>query len=260
MKITRGVGLRVDATWLEGTGSLALRGRVLCKDGTVSVVAALVRVTPSNTLVSELRPLPEGELVALSVEPVATAFRRGAVTALVRLWYGELTGGACVGEVCSGFPSLDGGCRYLEGDATRLDGREALPYALAVASPAAGAEWTLSLGLRRCADLLAAKWRLTTSAVAATRYPGLLVTLEGGDFLRYVTASGLAASSAYTFEYAVTGAATIATGLWQMCPMGPVSLTAGMSIGSVTTNMDAGDQIADVFLYGRWYPALWPDM
>jgi hypothetical protein len=113
---------------------------------------------------------------------------------------------------------------------------ESSPQTIAVASPAAGAQFSSNPSPNAPFSLVGATFTLATNATAGTRYPTLNVGALG-----VFTDVGQAASAntTYTFFPGATGAQIA-------CPAGP--FPAGTQISSAVGGMQAGDQLSAISL------------
>lgn len=128
--------------------------------------------------------------------------------------------------------------------------------ALYVPNPAAGADWSHVVDGRYYERLIAARWVLTTDAVAGNRIAGVQVTDQNGRVVIRVTGSGnIAASNAVDINLAVgVGQLGVAT-FGSSCGAIPdLLLPPGWSWSGFTFGLDAGDQESAVILVVQRFP------
>jgi hypothetical protein len=135
--------------------------------------------------------------------------------------------------------------------------RQRLVSAVAVAQPAAGAEWSSPIGNVSFVELLAVSYQLVTSAVAANRQSSLLIKDANGIVLGEADAGAVqvaAGTKQYVFQHDL-GAPQSIVALTQSVPLGGVPLQPGWSIGSLTGAIDVGDQYKNIVLIVRTWTA-----
>lgn len=113
--------------------------------------------------------------------------------------------------------------------------------------PAAGAEFTLSFDDENLWEILLVRFQLTTSAVAGSRHPRLILAQGGNELGRFYQTStqGASAVGLYVF-YQFAGNFTSSFSCF-MAPLPVTGLIGGpLTITSTTSALDAGDQFADV--------------
>lgn len=127
------------------------------------------------------------------------------------------------------------------------------------AQPAAGAGFSYVCGNVWWEELVALSFVLTTDAVVATRFVNLQLLDADGHVLAAVGLnSGTVASqtlNVYAYQTAPSAASAVGTSVvpvWQEIPLRP-----GWQVRVVGSNLDVGDQITNVVLTVRRYPAEW---
>lgn len=136
-------------------------------------------------------------------------------------------------------------------DAAGIKGREVIPRLIPVASPAAGAEWTVPVQSSTVWLVQAVNARLVTSATVANRSPRLQIS-DGSSTIVLAGASAVEAASGSVLHVWARGLAgfnnsTSGGVLPQSLPAIP--LLGGWSLGTLTSSIDAGDQWSGIFLY-----------
>lgn len=131
--------------------------------------------------------------------------------------------------------------------------RQRLTTEKIVASPAAGAEWSLAVPARTTWEVLSVRHKLTTSAVVANRAAGLKVSDPNGLTLYQLSPQAVIAASLNSFIDFLPGlGATEAIQQQQaLLPTPAPILTEGWTIGSLTGNIDVGDQYSGIVLTVR---------
>lgn len=108
-------------------------------------------------------------------------------------------------------------------------------------SPAAGADWTVTVPAGHIYQLLAVFATLVTSAAAATRIARLLFTDGDSTFLELPPFTSQIASLTRRYAWIPAGQA-YSTGLGILSPLPELTLMAGWTIGTATDVVDVGDQ------------------
>ena len=131
------------------------------------------------------------------------------------------------------------------------DGFERIPRIITVTSPAAGAEWTQNVQSGAVWYVQAITQKVVTSAVVANRVPTITYTDGTTIFARLPPANNQAASLTNRYGYYLGyGVALSISGIGGVSsPLPNIPLLSGMSISSLTVNLDVGDQISEVNLY-----------
>lgn len=135
--------------------------------------------------------------------------------------------------------------------------RHRLIRSVSVASPAAGAEWTQAVPAGVSWELLLVRHTLTTSAVVATRFPGVaLLDFDGNVATVFPPQAGQAASIAAAHLFIAGLGYSVATaGPVAGMATPPFPVPGGMSLKSSTPGLDAGDQYTAVRLLVREWSA-----
>lgn len=122
-----------------------------------------------------------------------------------------------------------------------------------VAQPAAGAEWTQPVSPGAIWEVLAIRARLTTSATVANRTASVVyLDADGNELDRFGPAGVIAASSAATFCWSQGYGATNTQGPNHApLPTPALPLIGGWSVKSLTSNIDATDQLSGLILTVR---------
>lgn len=120
--------------------------------------------------------------------------------------------------------------------------------AVPVASPAAGADWTLTVPAGHLYQLLAVFATLTTSAVAATRIARLTLS-DGVRTLADVPPISSQITTLVRRYLWLPAGQAYATGLGILSPLPDLTLAAGWTVGTTTDAIDAGDQWSGIFVH-----------
>lgn len=120
--------------------------------------------------------------------------------------------------------------------------------ALPVASPAVGADWTLTVPAGHLYRLLAVYATLVTAAVAATRVARLAFTDGVRTILDVPPFSTQITTLTRRYTWLPVGQA-YATGLGILSPIPEIDLQAGWTVGTITDAIDPGDQWSGVVLH-----------
>lgn len=129
------------------------------------------------------------------------------------------------------------------------------PYAaiktVAVANPAAGADWSVQVPAGVTWEVQAVYGQLATSAVVANRFPVLVITDAASNPLVNANpgGGGQTATQTHKYTWAIDAASNQNTSANPSTPIPDVVLPAGATIASSTLNLDAADQWSAVSLY-----------
>jgi len=259
MRVDKGVVLRVDAIAFWASVTLAVRGLVVAQGGRVVPLALDLPLVALATRVSQLFPLPVGELVSVSVVPIAPVWRRGAATAAVSLWYGALGSGREIAFLTKGFPDLGGGCWWTPEGHNEWNPRSVGVYVWSFPAPAAGAEWSVAGGTVRCEELLGYSAKLVTDANAANRYAGFQLVGPAGHSLRMVNTVAIAAGLTRYLNFLPGYRVDWGSPSVLQSNLGSPAWSTSSAFGSYTISMQVGDQYSDIALWGRFWAPLWPE-
>lgn len=119
---------------------------------------------------------------------------------------------------------------------------------LPVASPAAGADWSLVVPAGHLYQLHSVFAILTTSAVVANRLPRLAVSDGVASFLELPAAAVQAASAVVRYSWAGEASSFVAGGS-ALGALVPLDLIAGWFLGPLTSLIDVGDQWSGIRVY-----------
>jgi len=121
---------------------------------------------------------------------------------------------------------------------------------LSMPNPAAGAEWSATVGANQRWEITGINCVLTASATVANRRPAIQYRAGGKVYTLIPTLADITAGQAVKLKYFL-GAISIndQTGLIQTMPL-PHKMTfgGGATISSVTTNLQTDDQYSDIVL------------
>lgn len=138
--------------------------------------------------------------------------------------------------------------RFLSRDAQIVRG---IKQIVTVPQPAAGADWTVKVPGGEQWFIMSGKFGLSTSAVVANRIVQVVVTVDGPEVYRALAGTAVAASSFPAYTLAQVDAPVNSTSLQGLTnlqiPWMP--LPQGATVGSLTVNLDVGDQYGAVNLY-----------
>jgi len=128
-------------------------------------------------------------------------------------------------------------------------------FDVAIANPAAGAEWSYTVPDRTRLRLLYGRAFLTTSATAASRVPELKITSSAG--ILWLTYQGYGPSASQTWPVAImpnlSFSDPIAPRPQDYAIPNDCYLAAGDVIESITTAIQAGDQWSQIVLrFQHW--------
>ncbi len=119
---------------------------------------------------------------------------------------------------------------------------------IAANNPAAGAEWTRTVGSYQYWEILALHFTLTTSADVANRRPAIKIAGVATTYLTIPTPATITASKAYKINcYKGAIGTDDQIGLIQTVPLpDKLVLGPGAVISTVTTGIQAADQYSDI--------------
>ena len=129
------------------------------------------------------------------------------------------------------------------------------PYAavktVAVANPAAGADWSVQVPAGVTWEVQSVYAQLATSAVVANRFPVLVVQDAGGNTLLDANpgGGGQTATQTHKYTWAIGAGSNQNTSANPSAPIPDMVLPGGSTIGTTTLNLDAGDQWSAVSLF-----------
>lgn len=121
---------------------------------------------------------------------------------------------------------------------------------LNVPQPAAGTEWQANPAAGRAFKILAALTSLTTDAVVASRFPGLVIAWGGVNVWQGAVPTAVTASLTVPVSYApeVTSASQATAGWPAQLEIPPGWMPPDATVSSKTPGLDVGDQYAAVNL------------
>jgi hypothetical protein len=131
--------------------------------------------------------------------------------------------------------------------------RQRLVKEVPVASPAAGAEWSTVVPAGTTWELLSVQETLATSAVVANRVASVQVPDASAARVLRIAGGGLDAASLTTMETFAAGLGTTENVSHHQAPLPapPAILPGGWQVGSLTTNIDVGDQYSAILVVVR---------
>jgi hypothetical protein len=229
---------------------LALEGRVLRVDGTISPISAPHTPNTDRTLATSLHAVAEGWVQNLSVRASAGTPRRGQCYVWVDLVRGQTGAVQPLGTVLKGYATDTSGLAWPGGvNDDPTEGRGCIRR-VEGSNPAAGAEFLETVPTNARWRLLGVKVDLVTDATAANRE--LVLTLDDGANVLAEIPAGVnhTASQNRTYSFfigAQRGAGATALVVNNALP--DAMLMGGYRIQSETRNLQAGDD------YGA--PRLW---
>lgn len=122
-----------------------------------------------------------------------------------------------------------------------------------VATPAAGAEWSVTLPGNQIWEVRSITATLVTSAAVATRRPSLVIDDQTTTFMRLV--SGITSAASLTTVWSWVNGYDLETGASGSAVTDPfpadLTLPAGHRIRSVTAAIDVADQWSSIVVWGR---------
>jgi len=117
-----------------------------------------------------------------------------------------------------------------------------------VASPAAGSDWSVAVPAGRIWRITSIVAKLVTSATVATRNPYLVVSDGTTNAVRVLPYASQAASLTGLYSWLTECSSTV-VGNDQQNDIPELTLTAGWTIGTLTSGLAAGDQWSDIALF-----------
>lgn len=246
--------LRVSAASPVTLSTLAVSGRVLLPDGTISVFSDTFALSTSRTLQTKTLPLPEGWLLGVSVRASTGSPSVGQTWALLELVRGlgsspQVLQTLAMGSLTANTPlAWPGGA--LEGP-TRGGG---WIRSITGTDPAAGAEISETVPTGARWKIVSIEFTLVTDATVANREP--ILTLDDGatEWFRSGPSAVIAATGTVRNVAAAFGAPPAAVTNFRSILLPPdLVLSAGFRIRTSTTNLQAGDNYgAPVLLVTEW--------
>lgn len=131
--------------------------------------------------------------------------------------------------------------------------RQRLVKPVAVTQPALGAEWSVQVPANAYWEVVFLSQVFSTSAVVANRGAHVVGGGTDGRVLRVPPAAVQAASAGSLLVYSQAGASYSAGGVTggTEIPLPVVTLPPGATLGSLTVNLDVGDQYTSIVLAVR---------
>lgn len=222
--------------------TLALEGRMLRLDGSISPIAAPHLPATDRTQTTTLHAIGEGWLQHVSVRATAGAPRRGQCYVAVDLVRGQTNAVQPLGVITQGYVA----------DMSPLAWPGMLPLAspdgvgvvLSVlgADPGAGAEWSVTVPTNARWRLFTAYVNFLTDATAANRE--VILTIDDGANLLFEATSTFNHTASLNVSYAFArnvqrGSSTTANLV--NVPIPDMILMGGYRVRSQTVNMQGGD-------------------
>lgn len=135
------------------------------------------------------------------------------------------------------------------GDQVRLV--ERVPDVVQVATPAAGADWSIHVPNGELWDVLSIRGLLTASSQAANRAVNVIYTTGEVEYMRSAVGTLIVASKAAVVSFIADISAPVAVGLTYQGALPPHKsyVPGGHYIKSATEAIDAGDQWSAVAIY-----------
>jgi len=237
--------LRVAAPSLSVTVNVSVR--LQTPDGQIIPMFRSFAVSNNTSTITQFTlETVEGFILSANVDSPGT--NRGFVFCSLEIIRGVGTSDQTTGYVLlAGYPSINQRLSFPQTPiASPLDGRGVI-FLFSVTAPAAGADWSLSCLSGEQWLIKAVRARLVTSATVATRFPHLQIhDTVPLVFVDSVTTTGQAASLTVNYTWFPASSNTLADGSAAV-PIPPdVRMTSSMTLGTVTTALQAADQWSNI--------------
>lgn len=222
--------------------TVQLSGRFISWDGVPVPFTDDLTPTTDRVASTRISQLGAGWLLNASVRVVAGAPRRGQTYVVVEIVRGFTGDVLPLGVVIQGYVSESSRLAWPGGLlADSIDGRGTL-RSIAVADPAAGAEWSETVPTNARWVLYSVRATLTTDATVANRVPTVVID-DGANELARVASTAVQAASLvrpYSFGAFGVGIDQGASGVTVPAPF-PLPLQGGWRVRSLTGAIVAGD-------------------
>lgn len=222
--------------------TLALEGRILHLDGSIAPISAPHVCNSDRSAAETVHAIGPGWLQHVSVRAIVGAPLRGQCFAVVEIVRGRDAAMQPLGVVAQGYAFASTGLAWPGSPIVDSVDGPGLIRSIAVADPAAGAEWSETVPTNARWRLLGVDAPLVTDVTVANREVVLTID-DGANIVAEITAAQNQAASLtrrYSFargvQRGVSATATIIN-----APLPDALLLAGYRVRSVTTNLQAGD-------------------
>lgn len=249
--ITGGDFLTVIIFTTASTSGLNLSARVLTPDWEINLVSQSLDGVPTSTFTTKIFPIAEGLLLSLSVSNLNSGLADNTCFVEVGLQHSSNTGVPQHTIIVQGYVtnlfSLEWPTLSVRGGV--VNPTRYTPVSATVANPAAGAEWTYTVGAGLSYQLETVRFQLVTSATVATRSARIRIT-DGTNELFKSDVNATQAASLTQQYYGGAGLAPFTaspTVFMVQIPVGMV-LGGGWTVGSNSLNLQVADQYSGIFL------------
>jgi hypothetical protein len=239
----------VDDVWILGAAtyfvsqSVTAQLRIMRPNGEVKSVQLQLKVTANSSITTMVQNELEGYLLSAAITPVASQ----SPADFTYVWLGIQRNGSgrsnFYRQLIGDYVNSNFGPSWPDREARRPTDLAGALIEQTVANPAAGADWSFAmLGVTR-ATFCTVFAQLVTSANVATRTAALQIT-DGANVLAIVdstTTQVASLTTQYTGYCSSPLGGTGGTHAYWPLPA-PLILRPGWTIGSLTNNIQAGDQ------------------
>jgi hypothetical protein len=247
--------LRITVVNAAAGVRVAVQGRRVDRDGRILPLAHTVAATSDRLAVTRIFPLGVGALLNLAVWAEAGAPVVGQTFVIVQVVRGLEGGTELLGTLMQGYVTSTQGLGWPGSPIVSSTEGEPFVRAIRGTAPAAATDLSETVPTGARWELLAIRFNIATSAVAGTRYVGLVANdgvigpwlvvsqrvINPSEVRAYTWAQGLSYEVSDTIGHAQSG-----------IPRGAL-LRAGSVIRSNVYNMQAGDQVfAPDLLVREW--------
>lgn len=231
--------------------TLGISYRQLFSDGTITHMEQSFPLTSDRTNNQFNIDLQEGFLLSVHLSAKGASVHRGQMWVEAAIELGRSLAGAFVQELVSGYVVNNGSTGWPGGPIEPSVSGQGMLYAIQNATPAAGADWTVTVPNGARWRVRSVDARLTTSAAVATRDVDIIVTDPGAVEVYAASAAVTQLASLavrYVFADVPFNAPTDAAR--SIVPAIPdLILFAGWKISSVTANIQVADQWTTQVIY-----------
>lgn len=230
-------------SYCSGSGVfLTLEGRILRPEGSIDPMSNPHATASDLSAVETIHPLGAGWLQHLSVRATSGDPRVGQCYVVVEIVRGQTGAMQTLGIILEGYVATNSGPAFPGTPLLLSADGPGFIRSIAVADPAAGAEWSQTVPTNARWRVLGVDAALVTDATVANREA--VLTIDDGASIVAEIAAGTAQAASLTRRYSFArgvqrggpAASTIIN-----APIPDAILMGGYRIRSVTTNLQAGD-------------------
>jgi len=242
----------VFSTWsLVSGATLRVFISVLRPNHTVELQSFVFTLGSTGALQNNTFIVPEGDLVSVCCFVESAAVVAGSVLVQARLERGVITAAQVITVLFRDFISTDHPLSFPGSSVVAHHHDVPNFFYTTVADPGAGNQFTFTPPANTRSVILGVRFTLTNSATVTTRYPSLTFSQGGVVRIGFFGGGGVGASLSAIYNFVNVGAYnTVLLGQTMAC-FPPLELPSDGSLSSVVANMQVGDAITLIQIYGQ---------